>query len=32
MYQITVEPELKPKTLDVWNWRFKFSSGSTALL
>jgi len=32
MHQIISEPELKPKTLDTWNWKFKFSSGSTSLL
>jgi len=32
MYQIILEPELKAKTWDAWNWRFKFSSGSTTLL
>jgi len=32
MYQIIMEPKLKPKTLDAWNWRFVCSSGSTVLL
>jgi len=32
MYQIILEVELKIKTLDACNWRFKFGSGSTALL
>jgi len=32
MYEIILVPQLKPKTLDAWNWRFKFNFGSTALL
>jgi len=32
VYQVILEPELKAKTLDAWSWRFKFRSGTTALL